>query len=273
MKDGITYEVMNGIGVLRVDRPQARNALDWAAQEAFARVVAEAAADNSLRTLIVTGTGTTFVAGGDLKQLAAHPEPAAAERLHRVMSEALAGLTALPVPVLAAINGDAVGGGWEILTACDLRLMAVDARLRFAQVQVGLTTGWGGAGRLVRLIGQSRALELLLGARSLSAQEAQAIGLVHRVVPAGEPVLDAAQQWAHRLAALPADALASMKKLVYAAAERPSPALSAYERRLFVDLWGSANHQEAVTAFLEKRRPQFNLDIGNTGIEKEETDM
>ncbi|MDX1687853.1 MAG: enoyl-CoA hydratase/isomerase family protein [Candidatus Promineifilaceae bacterium] len=256
MENGIAYHVEDGIGVLRIERPRARNALDWAAQEQFAATVDAAARDESLRALIITASGPAFVSGGDLKELAQHADRASGERLNRVMGSALAQLIDLPLPVLAAVNGDAAGGGWEIITACDLRLMAAHAHLRFAQVRVGLTTGWGGAGRLVRLVGRSRALELLLSGRDIAADEAQRIGLVHRVVPAGEGVLTAAQAWAESLKALPRGALAAMKRLVYAAGD--DAAVNEYERELFLNLWASPNHREALAAFLEKRPPRFN---------------
>lgn len=256
MENGIAYHVEDGVGVLRIERPGARNALDWAAQEQFAATVDTAAGDQSLRALIITAAGPTFVSGGDLKELAQRPDKVSGERLTRVMSAALAQLADLPVPVLAAVNGDAAGGGWEIITACDLRLMAAGARLRFAQVRVGLTTGWGGAGRLVRLVGQSRALELLLSGRDLSSEEAHHIGLIHRVVPPGEDVLRAARAWAKSLQALPRGALAAMKRLVHAAGEGRD--VGEYERRLFLDLWAGSDHREALNAFLEKRPPCFN---------------
>ena len=260
MDDVIVYEVEEGIGVLRVNRPEARNALNWRAQERFAAVVESAAADDALRALIITGHGPTFVSGGDLKELAGHPEQEAGERLNRVMGRALARLAALPVPVFAAINGDAAGGGCEIALACDLRLVAAGARLHFVQVRLGLTTGWGGGGRLVRLVGQSRALALLLGGRSIDAAEAQRIGLVHRVVPAGEDVLVAARAWAADLVEMPRDAVAAMKQLLYAAGSLSAAETAAYERELFVRLWAQPNHREAVAAFLEKRRPHFNRE-------------
>src|SRR5690606_34526099 len=102
-----------GIALLRVNRPAARNALTWTAQEEFAAAVT-AARNEAVRVLIITGAGGSFVSGGDLKELAGHPEAAAAERLNRVMSGALAGLLELPYPVIAAVEGDAVGGGCEI---------------------------------------------------------------------------------------------------------------------------------------------------------------
>lgn len=259
----IEFGVAGGIGLLRVNRPAARNALTWSAQEAFAAAVEAAHAaerQSGLRVLIVTGAGEAFVSGGDLKELAAHPEAAAGERLNRVMSAALAGLVALPCPVIAAVNGDAIGGGCEILTACDLRLAAPQARFAFRQVQNGLTTGWGGAGRLVALIGQSRAMELLLTGRAFDAAEAQALGLIHRIAPAGQPALDAAYAWADELLRLPRRALAATKALVHAAGHLPLADTNRLEAQLFINLWPSPDHIEAMAAFAEKRVPVFNRD-------------
>jgi enoyl-CoA hydratase len=259
MADEILYQVQEGLGVLTINRPPARNALNWAAQEQFAAAVAAAARDPGLRALIVTGAGDqAFASGGDLKELIDHPETASGERLKRVMSDALAGLTELPVPVIAAINGDAVGGGCEIITACDLRLATTRARFRFAQVQVALTTGWGGTGRLVYLIGQSRALELLLTGRLFTAEEALRIGFVHRLVPEDQEVLAAARQWAAELALLPRQALAATKNLVQSAGRLSLPEVTKLESRLFTDLWPQADHLEAMAAFVEKRRPLYN---------------
>lgn len=252
--DLIHYHVDNGLGILQINRPQARNALNWQAQERFSQLIETAAHDDTLRVLIITGTGDqAFASGGDLKQLASHPEAAAGERLNRVMSTALARLAELPAPVIAAVNGAALGGGAEIVTACDLRLAAARASFHFVQVKMGLTTGWGGAGRLVRLIGQSRALELLLTGRPLDAQEAWQIGLLHQVVPAGEDVLTAARQWATSLMELPQHALAALKSLVYFAGHSPLAETCRYEAQLFTRLWGQPDHQQAMAAFLGRK--------------------
>lgn len=259
MSNGIEFSVNgDGAAVLRVVRPASRNALSYAAQEAFAEAVAAAGRDESIRVLIITGSDGTFVSGGDLKELSRHPEAAAGERLNRVMSAALAALAELPYPVLAAVNGDAVGGGCEIMTACDLRLAGSRARFAFRQIQNGLTTGWGGTSRLVALVGRSRAMELLLTGRTIDAPEAQSLGLIHRIAPPDREVLDAAYEWAGELIALPRQALAATKVLVHAAA-RLSPAdADRLESQLFVDLWPSADHIEAMEAFVAKRPPDFN---------------
>ena len=250
MTEEIIFEVKQGIATLRFNRPQARNALNWAAQERFAATIAAAAEDETIRALILTGSDRAFVSGGDLKELAAGDFEAHGERLSRIMSGALAQMTRLPVPVIAAVNGHAAGGGCEILLACDLRLAAAEARLDFAQVRLGLTTGWGGAARLNALVGRSRAMEILLRGRTLTAQEAQAMGLVNGVVADGEDVLQAAQAWAEELAALPREALAAMKQLLLAMPELDEQETAALERRLFVQLWGQPAHRRALAAFL-----------------------
>ena len=198
-----------------------------------------------------------FVAGGDLKERHRHPEAEAGARLNRVMGQALTRLTQLPIPALAAVNGDAFGGGCEILTACDLRIAAPQARFSFAQAKNGLTTGWGGASRLAPLLGLSRALELLLTSRQFDAAEAQAMGLIHRIA-ADEDVLSAATIWADEILQLPRQALADLKQLAYAAAEQPRTAVNQLETVLFTNIWTHPDHLEAMAAFVEKRPPVFS---------------
>ncbi len=255
----ILYEVTDGVGVLTINRPKARNALNWRAQERFAAFIESAAQDDNLRVLIITAAGErAFASGGDLKELSHHTDSASGARLNRVMGQALTRLTELSVPVIAAVNGDAVGGGCEIMTACDLRMVASRARFRFAQVKVGLTTGWGGTARLVRLIGQSRAMDLLLTGRTFDAQEAVEIGFVHRIVPQSGRVLESALAWAETLSKLPKESLAATKKLVQATGKLTVQESNRLEGELFTNLWASPDHLEALAAFVHKREAQFN---------------
>ena len=255
----IDYNIQNNIAILRVNRPAARNAFNWAAQERFAELIATVAADDTLRALIVTGAGDkAFAAGADLKQLANHPQAAAGRRLTSIMKPALQQMAALPIPVIAAINGDALGGGGEIVTACDLRIAAPHARLGFVQVRNALPTGWGGAHRLVQIVGADRAMELMLTSRILSAEEAQAIGLVHRISPVGVDVLDAAMAWAEEVTFWSKGALTAVKSLIHTATIAPAAETNALEADLFTALWPQPDHLEAVAAFVEKRTPRFN---------------
>ncbi|MFO7537703.1 MAG: enoyl-CoA hydratase/isomerase family protein, partial [Chloroflexota bacterium] len=202
-----------------------------------------------------------FVAGGDLKELSRHPEAEAGERLNRVMGQALHQLTQLPIPTIAAVNGDAFGGGCEILTACDLRLARRRFHFCFAQAKNGLTTGWGGTGRLVALLGLSTALDLLLTARLFDAAEAHRLGLIHRLVEAETDVVEAAYAWANDLLVLPHSALAALKQLAYQATHLPPDQLRHLEGELFTGLWQSPDHREALAAFNEKRQPHFNEHV------------
>ena len=258
MTNEIEYTQQNGIATLRVNRPEARNALNWTAQEQFAAAVVAVGADTAVRVLIITGVGDkAFVSGGDLKELSQHPEREAGERLNRVMRDALAQLTQLPIPVIAAVNGDAFGGGCEILTACDLRLAASHARFCFAQVRNALCTGWGGTARLVNLLGQARALDLLLTSRIFSAEEAAQMGLVQQVVGDRLALETAVTKLAQSLTKLPKHALAASKQLVYAASHTIPSAINQLESQLFVDLWAEPDHLEALAAFQQKRTPRF----------------
>lgn len=258
MNPTVEFVVAESVGVLRVNRPASLNALNWAAQERFAEVVHQCAELEELRVLIVTGAGErTFVSGGDLKELANHPEEEAGARLNQTMSAALAELASLSLPVIAAVNGDAIGGGCEIVCACDLRVAAPHVRLSFAHVNNALTTGWGGTRRLVQLIGQSRAMELLLTGRMLSAQEAVKIGLLHRVLTAEEDLMTAALAWAGELKALPRDALAAAKTLAQSVGERSPAEVDRLEAEMFRALWTGYDHLEALKAFAEKRPPVF----------------
>ncbi len=258
MSKEIDYQVADGVATIRINRPGARNALNWAAQEGFAAAVTAVSHNPDPSALIITGTGRqAFVAGGDLKELSQNPNRAAGEQLNRIMGKALTQLTELPIPVIAAINGDAFGGGCELLTACDLRLSVPQARFSFAQVKVGLTTGWGGTARLVNLIGQSRAAELLLTARTFDAAEAYRLGLIQRVLPLESNALEAARVWAAELAQLSRPAIAALKKLVYQSSNQLLREAAERETHLFLQLWGQPDHLEALRAFAEKRKPAF----------------
>jgi len=252
----VLLEVGNdGVGILRVNRPQVMNALDWAAMEAFRQRVLEARDDNRVRALVVTGSGDrAFVSGGDLSDLQHYPTEQDGRRLADVMGEALHELDQVEIPVVAAINGHARGGGCEIAVACDIRIASENASLGFVHVQQGVTTGWGGAQRLKRLVGYGRAVEMLLTGRIISPQEASQIGLVEQVVPQGE-ALPTARALAATIASHPPQAVRALKRLVRL---EVSEAFAA-EREMLGQLWASADHQEAVSAFLEKRKPVFNF--------------
>jgi enoyl-CoA hydratase len=243
----------DGVAILCVNRPEVMNALDWAAMEAFRSCVREVCDDRRVRALVVTGGGDrAFVSGGDLSELQHYATERDGRHLADLMGDALHDLDQMEIPVVAAINGHSRGGGCEIAVACDIRIVAETASLGFVHVRQGITTAWGGAQRLKRLVGYGRAIELLLTGRVIGPQEALQIGLVEQVVPVSE-VVSTARELAATIAANPPQAIRALKRLVRLEAGEAF----AEEREMLARLWATADHLEAVSAFLEKRKPIF----------------
>lgn len=243
----------DAVGVLTVNRPHVRNALNWAAMAEFAAAVEEAAgrALADLRALIITGTGGTFVSGGDIAELQDYPAEADGLRLATEMGEALARLEGLPCPTIAAMDGAARGGGCEVAVACDLRVMSEDADAGFVHTRLGIVTAWGGGQRLLRLVGYARALDLLTTGRVVSAAEALALGLASRLAPAGE-ALNVAREWARQIAANPPEAVRAAKRILRIGLTQPNGAALAAERAEFPALWATEERRAAVAKFLGK---------------------
>ena len=252
---GIEYQLdSSGIATLAVNRPEVRNALDWEAMESFADTLRRAAKTKDLRALIVTGRGSSFIAGGDMKALAPFDSRRDGLRLSRLMGKALERLHGLPCPTIAAINGPARGGGAEIAVACDLRVMARDANIGFVQATLGIATGWGGARYLLQMIGYPRTLELLATGRILPAEEAKQLGLAdHLAEPGG--ALEAAYELARQMAQHPVEAVRAAKRLLRYALTAPLFARPA-ERRLFASLWASDFKRKIVSERFLHNKPK-----------------
>lgn len=242
-----------GIGVITFNRPQARNALNLAAMRRFAETVEALHGLDDLRAVVVTGAGRdSFCAGGDLVELAGMPTESDAFGFITLMGDALRRLESLPVPVIAAINGYALGGGSEIAVACDLRVVDESAQMGFVQMKMALTPGWGAGQRLLRLVGYGRALDILLHARPMHAPELLALGLASQVAPTGQ-ALDAALTLARQIAQLPAEVVRATKRLLWAGLTQPYDDALRAERDLFPALWAAEPHLAAVEKFLKRR--------------------
>lgn len=252
MVDEVLFEVDgDGVGLLTVNRPQVHNALSWSAMEAFVHQVEQAHSNESLRALIVTGAGKSFVAGGDLRELHQYPTREDAVRLTALMGNALARLEQLPCPVIAAIGGAARGGGAEIALACDLRIMAEDADIGFVHGRLGLIPGWGGSQRLLRAVGYATAMELLVTARVIDPDEALALRLVNQVVGPGQ-ALDVALDWAQSIAKRSVAAVRAAKQVLRLSMESSQGEVELAERAAFLPLWHSDFHRSAVKRFIDK---------------------
>lgn len=241
------------LAIVRVDRPLAKNAIDRAAMASLEAITAELEADTGVACAILTAAGDSFIAGGDLKDFASLEKSEEGRRMSLWMQSVLNRWEALPCPTIAAIDGDAYGGGCEVALACDLRVIAPEARLVFRQVAMGLTPGWGGGQRLSRLVGRARALRIYVTASALSAAEARAIGLVDEVAEEGATALEAARALAAQIASFSPLAVRNTKRALLRGEEMPLRAAIDFEAELFGQTWGSPPHVAAVRRFLGRK--------------------
>jgi enoyl-CoA hydratase len=245
-----------------LDRPQAHNALDAATFAELARALDGAAADAAsgadLRAVILAAEGPTFAAGGDLRELRGATGADDAARLLEAGRRVCDGIASLPVPVLAAIDGPAIGGGAELAMACDLRVASRRASLCFKHAAMGVTTAWGILPRLTAIAGPSVAARLLFTAQTIDADEALRLGLFDCVTGDGDAAacLLTAEKWAADVARGAPRAVAGMKALLRRATAHDGA--RSLERDLFVENWTSADHSEAVEAFFARRPPRWS---------------
>jgi enoyl-CoA hydratase/carnithine racemase len=233
-----------------------RNSLTMAMLRELGDLAARAAADRALRVVILTGQGTrAFCAGADLKERARMGDADVAG-FHRALRGALAALEALPQPVVAALNGAALGGGLELALACDLRVAAEGIEVGLPEVGLGIIPGGGGTARLPRIVGLGRAKELVLTGRRVGTAEALAIGLVTQVVPPAR-LAEAAVALAARLARNAPISLRQAKRALDGGLHLPLEAALDLENRLYQPCLPTRDRQEALRAFAEKRPPVF----------------
>lgn len=244
----VTLEVADGVGTLRLDRPK-MNALDRATQDRLRVLAEEAAARPDVRTVVVWGGEKVFAAGADIKEMREMSYQDMVDR-SRGLQDAFTAVARIPKPVVAAVNGYALGGGCELALCADIRIAAEDAKLGQPEILLGLIPGAGGTQRLSRLVGPSRAKDLIFTGRMVDAQEALSIGLVDKVVPA-EEVYGAATQWARRLARGPAYALRAAKEAVDHGLETDLNTGLALERTLFAALFATEDRETGMRSFVE----------------------
>ncbi len=247
----------SGIYLLTLNRPQALNALNAQTLDELTQAATQVAMDTMARVLLVTGSGDkAFVAGADIsemRQLTADQARAFSEKGMQVMRA----LEALPVPVIALVQGYALGGGCELAMACDWIIASDRAVFGQPEVNLGIPPGFGGTQRLTRLVGRARALELIITARQIKADEALAIGLVNQVVPAAE-LRDKGLATARMIVAKGPVAVRLAKQAVQRGQDLDLANACAYETAAFALAFATADQREGMRAFLEKRAAQFN---------------
>jgi len=254
--DNLLLERDEAVALVTINRPQVLNALNMATLDELRRVILDLKRDESVRAVILTGSGEkAFVAGADINELAVQTPITGREH-------ALAGQHVLDLiehmgkPVIAAINGYALGGGCELALACTLRIAADTARLGQPEINLGILPGYAGTQRLPRLVGKARAMELILTGAQISASEAERIGLVNRVVPAAD-LLAEARKLAAALARQAPIAVRYILDAINHGLEMPFVEGCRFEATLFGLVAASDDMREGTRSFLEKRKPAF----------------
>ena len=252
----IRMERRDGVALLILTRPEKLNALSLFMKDELKRILLELESDEELRAVIVTGAGErAFCAGTDIADMA-HLDPAGAKVFAQQGQQLGDQFERFPVPVIAAINGLAAGGGTELALGCHLRIAANHARFSLPELKLGIIPGYGGTQRLMRVVGEGRALEMMLTGESISADDALRAGLVNRVVEPAD-LMPEAEKLARQIARLAPLAIRTCLQAVIGGRELSLEAGLALERELFSSLFVTEDVREGTSAFLEKRVAKF----------------
>jgi enoyl-CoA hydratase/carnithine racemase len=254
--EAIRYELTDGIATVTLNRPEVHNAMNERMREELTRCFGDIAAGGDVRVVVVTGAGErAFSAGADIREFVA-PQVPVRFRDGRRRVDFRAAMDRCAQPIIAAIRGFALGGGLELALACDIRIASEDSQLGLTEVNLAIIPGGGGTQRLPRLVGRGKALEMILTGARVDAREALRIGLVERVVPAGE-AFPAAQVLARTLAEKAPVALRYAKEAVVKGLGLPLDDGLRLENDLATLLRTTDDRVEGAKAFLEKRKPRF----------------
>lgn len=252
----IDIQLHDGVATVRLNRPEKLNSLTGEMIVSLSDLFRGFASDSSLRAVILTGTGEkAFCVGTDISELDVSDKDEALNISQR--GQTLCNLIEqCPVPVIAALNGLAVGGGCEVALACHIRLATANASFSLPETRLGIIPGYGGTQRMPREVGRSRALEIMLGGREVSATTAERLGLINRIVDAAD-LLREAESLARDIARLAPLAIRACLEAVRIGSELSLAEGLAVETRLFAELFATADMREGTRAFLEKRAPKF----------------
>jgi enoyl-CoA hydratase/carnithine racemase len=250
----LLVETSDGVTLIRLNRPQALNALNSQLLDELSRALDEAEADEAVRCLVLTGSERAFAAGADIKEMS--DKTYAQMFSSDFFTKATRRIEQFRKPIIAAVAGYALGGGCEIAMLCDFILAAETAKFGQPEINLGVMPGIGGTQRLTRFVGKSKAMEMVLTARMMDAAEAERAGLVSRIVPA-DKLIEEALATARKIAAQSPLAVMMNKELVEAAYETTLATGVAMERRLFHSLFAFEDQKEGMAAFIEKRPPKF----------------
>ncbi|MDH4219219.1 MAG: enoyl-CoA hydratase-related protein [Candidatus Aminicenantes bacterium] len=252
----LIYEKTDNIGVLTINRPDKLNAISNELTEELKQLLDEIEKDEELRVMLITGAGDkAFVAGADIKELVDR-DALVGRKVSRTRQDLFSRIENLPAPVIAAVNGYALGGGLELAIACSIRICSEKAQFGAPEVKLGIIPGDGGTQRLPRLVGLGRAMEMILTGDFIDAQEAYRIGLVNKVVP-HEELMDSVMEMAKKIAQRPPLAVRYAKEAVNRSQEGDSVSGYALESYLHALTCTTEDKKEGISAFLEKRKGDF----------------
>ena len=251
--ENITYEKKDNIAIITLNRPKALNALSSALIRELGQALHDAEEDENIRAVIITGAGDrAFAAGADVSELAGRTPEEIYRYLRAGRDNVLDFIRKMTKPVIAAVNGLALGGGCELTMACDIVIASETARFGQPEINLGVTPGWGGMARLARIVGHHKAMELSMTGDMIDAQEAYRLGLVNKVVPP-DKLMEEAMALAKKLAEKAPLAIKAVKDVVNMSLY-DIPAME-YEAHAFTKLFATEDAQEGTKAFLEKRKP------------------
>lgn len=250
----ILYHVAESIATIRLNRPDALNALNSTLLRELADAVRLAEADKAVRCLILTGSEKAFAAGADVREMAG--KSFVDVYGSDFFAADFAAVSRLRKPIIAAVAGYALGGGCELAMLCDFIIAADTAKFGQPEINLGVMAGLGGSQRLTRAVGKAKSMEMHLTGRLMDAVEAEQAGLVSRVVPASQ-LMEVTRAAARKIGAKSALAVMAVKEAVNRAEETGLSEGLLFERRLFHSLFATDDQKEGMAAFLEKREPQF----------------
>jgi enoyl-CoA hydratase len=254
----VQFEIVDGIATLKVTREKSLNALNAEVMKRLAACVRELEGDTEARGLIVTGSGDrAFVAGADIGELKQIPNASAGRRMVERGQGILRALERLRIPVIACVNGYALGGGLELALACHMRYGVRSAQLGLPEVGLGVIPGYGGTQRLARVIGRGRATEMIVTGQFVDAEQAHAMGLVDRLFDDTEAMLEAAQKTIKAAAKVGPLATRAALEAIDRGLDQPIDAALQVEADLFAMLCETDDMREGLAAFLEKRKASF----------------
>jgi len=250
----VSLNIEDGVAVITINRPEKRNALNAQVRSELFETVMALSGRDDVRAMVITGAGDAFVAGADIAAMKDYtPDFAAGSAKEGCDLPSF--IEDMPIPVIAAVNGWALGGGCELALACDIRICSEGARFGQPEIRIGIMPGYGATVRLPRLIGSGRAKELIFTGRIIDAKEAERIGLVNAVYPE-QDLMKEAMALAGRLSRGPAS-IGPAKRAVSKAFDLPQDEAIALAVELYGEIFTTDDAREGISAYLEKRKPQF----------------